>query len=159
MCIDYFKSGDRCWTFNGKRTTVSSYGSLDGMTDDVEWMSTLPLYYENDKFIFVHAGINPDVPLEENTIYDLLWDRDGFLYNSSVFDKKVIFGHTPSAFYNESDKPYETIGGNIGIDTGCIYSGKLTALIIEDDEVIKYCQVGGETRFREYTFNNISDCA
>lgn len=159
MCVDYFEDGDSCWTFNGKRTTVSSYGSISALSDDVEWMKSLPIYYENDKFIFVHAGINPDVPLEENTSYDLLWERDGFLYNTSEFDKKVIFGHTPSLFYNESDLPYETIGGNIGIDTGCVFSGKLTALIIEEDEIIKYCQVGAETSFREYICSSISDCA
>ena len=36
-------------------------------------------------------------------------------------------------------KPYETYTGNIGIDTGCVYGGCLTALIIEDDKIT--CQV------------------
>ena len=159
MCIDYLECGDSCWAFNGKMATVSSYGDISAMSDDVEWMKSLPLYYENDNFIFVHAGVNPDVPLEENTSYDLLWERDSFLYNTSEFKKKVIFGHTPSLFYNESDLPYETIGGNIGIDTGCVFSGKLTALIIEGDEVVKYCQVGAEIRLKEYISGSVSDCA
>lgn len=159
MCIDYLEHGDSCWEFNGKRSTVSSYGGVSAMSDDVEWMKTLPLYYETDNFIFVHAGVNPDVPLEENTSYELLWERDGFIYNPTNFRKKVIFGHTPSVAFNDTDKPYETICGNIGIDTGCVFSGKLTALIIESDEIIKYCQVGAETSFKEYLFESTSECA
>lgn len=159
MCIDYLKHEDSCWAFNGKNSTVASYGCLDFMSDDVNWMKALPMYYETDSFIFAHAGMNPDMPLDENTSYDLLWERDGFLYNTAEFSKKVVFGHTPSILYNDSVEPYETIGGNIGIDTGCVFSGKLTALIIEEDKIIKYCQVGAETSFKEYMFNSISDCA
>ena len=159
MCIDYFEHGDSCWAFNGKRSTVSSYRGISDMSDDVKWMKTLPLYYETDSFIFVHAGINPDVPLEENTSYDLLWERDGFIYNPANFKKKIVFGHTPSILFNNTDKPYETIGGNIGIDTGCVFSGKLTALILEDNEVIKYCQVSAETSFKKYLFESTSECA
>lgn len=159
MCIDYLECGDSCWAFNGKRATVSSYGDISAMSDDVEWMKTLPLYYEADSFIFVHAGVNPDVSLEENTSYDLLWERDGFIYNSANFRKKVIFGHTPSVLFNDTDKPYETISGNIGIDTGCVFLGKLTALILEGNEVVKYCQVSAETSFKEYLFESTSECA
>ena len=57
----------------------------------------MKLYYETDKYFFVHAGIDLDKPFIENTIEDFTWIRPPFFINYEPlypFNKKIIFGHT-----------------------------------------------------------------
>lgn len=144
MCVNFFRYGDKTWKFNGDKSTTKSYKGYGGILRDINWMENLPLYYEDEYFIYVHAGINPTKPLDKQSEYDLLWVRQPFIYSLESFDKKVIFGHSPAQLINESDKPYYTYAGNIGIDTGCVFGGCLTALIIEDDEVTGFWQTHKE---------------
>jgi len=78
-------------------------------------------------YLFVHAGINPKVPLEEQTRKDMLWIRDRFLNHEGAFPKVVVHGHTIF------DEVMDT-GSRIGIDTGAFRSGVLTALVLEAEE-------------------------
>jgi serine/threonine protein phosphatase 1 len=116
---------------NGGRATLDSCGIL--LSDDVEqrkakfpdkyrkfFESLLP-YYETDKYIFVHAGLRPGLPLQEQALDDLLWIRYEFMESKNDFGKIVIFGHTPL--------PGPMIDKNkIGIDTGAVYGGSLTCV-------------------------------
>ena len=116
---------------NGGMATLESYKI--SFSDNIEerkckipekhrqfFKSLLP-YYETDKYIFVHAGVRPDIPLNKQTMDDLLWIRYEFIYSENDFGKTVVFGHTP--FANpliEKNK--------IGLDTGAVYGGKLTCV-------------------------------
>jgi len=82
--------------------------------------SLLP-YWETEDYIFVHAGLEPGIPLEQQEISNLCETRTSFLSEDHDFGKLVIFGHT--AF----DMPYVT-PTRIGIDTGAVYGNLLTAL-------------------------------
>jgi serine/threonine protein phosphatase 1 len=144
MCIDFMTRNEDNWLNNGYYTTLKSYGSYQALSKDVEWMQSLPMYYEDEHCIYVHAGMNPRKPLSQNTWYELLWQRESFIYDFHKFYKKVIFGHTPSQLLLKKDKPYQTTGGNIGIDTGCVFGGNLTALVLVDGEVTKFYQVSNE---------------
>lgn len=75
-------------------------------------------------YLFVHAGVRPDVPLGEQRSADLRWIREPFLSHASSFGPVVVHGHTIF------DQPQ--IGHNrIGIDTGAYRTGRLTALGLE----------------------------
>lgn len=130
MMINYVNGDkDSYWEYNGYEKTLKSYsGYPDDFEDDYKWIKTLPLYFEDEHHIYVHAGIDPGVPMENQKRETLLWVRDRFIYSCGEFNKQVIFGHTP-----ELAGVYSTLAGNIGIDTGCVFGGKLTAMIIESD--------------------------
>ena len=130
----------------GGRETFASYGidpyttspSLRGRLplSHVSFLENLPLFYEDRHGIYVHAGLQPGRHLSTQTPEWCLWVRDRFLRASFDFGKPVVFGHTvfPEPLV-EADK--------IGIDTGAVYGGKLTALILPDMEFV---QVDGEKK-------------
>lgn len=145
MLLNYYKGIDNWWTFNGHYTTLDSYeGFKEQFQDDIKWMRTLPLYYEDDYFVYVHAGVDVNKSLEEQDSHTLLWTREEFIYAEKEYHKRVIFGHTPTINLIGEYKPVCTDTNNIDIDTACVYGGNLTALIIEDDEIKKFYQIRKE---------------
>lgn len=145
MLIDYYNDKSENWLFNGCSETIKSYkNNKQQFYDDMEWMKSLPLYFNDENFVYVHAGISASKPITEQNDWYLLWVRESFIYSAEHFDKRVIFGHTPSLMIAGDDKPYYTYANNVGIDTGCVYGGKLTALIIENDEIQRFYQVQKE---------------
>jgi len=89
----------------------------------LHFLESLPLYYETDEFIFVHAGLYPHVPLIEQKEQDLLWIKAKFLLCEAPFEKIVVHGHTAAR------EPVVT-QSKIGIDTGACYGGKLTCVCL-----------------------------
>jgi len=82
--------------------------------------SLLP-YWETEDYIFVHAGLDRNIPLARHDISNLCETRSAFLADDHEYDKLVIFGHTPF------DMPFVS-PTRIGIDTGAVYGNLLTAL-------------------------------
>lgn len=75
-------------------------------------------------YLFVHAGIRPGVPLDQQRVGDLRWIREPFTSCRDRLGPVVIYGHT---IYENPE-----IGFNrIGIDTGAYQSGRLTAIGLE----------------------------
>jgi serine/threonine protein phosphatase 1 len=75
-------------------------------------------------FFFVHAGVRPGIPLNEQSEQDLLWIRDEFLLHEENFGKIVVHGHTPA-------REPEIRRNRINIDTGAYATGRLTCLVLE----------------------------
>ena len=75
-------------------------------------------------YVFVHAGIDPSVPLGEQKTHDLRWIREPFLSHGEAHELMVVHGHTIR------DAPDEC-SNRIGIDTGAFMTGRLTALALE----------------------------
>ncbi len=79
-------------------------------------------------YLFVHAGIRPNVPLDRQNISDLLWIRDEFLNSPRDHGKFIVHGHTPV--------PHPDLRHNrINIDTGAWQSGILTCVILEGTSI------------------------
>lgn len=150
MLLNYYRGFDNVWTWNGYESTLKSYeGFKEQLKDDVRWIKSLPLYYEDEHFVYVHAGIDANKPLEKQSRETLLWIREPFIYDEEEYHKKVIFGHTPTINLIGEFKPVCTPANNIDIDTACVYGGNLTALIIEDGEMKKFHQVEKEKTKKE----------
>lgn len=77
-------------------------------------------------YLFVHAGIRPGIPVEDQDPHDLRWIRRPFLTDIQDHGFMVVHGHTISDGVEERSN-------RIGIDTGAYQTGVLTALAIEDD--------------------------
>jgi serine/threonine protein phosphatase 1 len=78
-------------------------------------------------YLFVHAGIRPGIPPEQQSLRDLRWIREPFLTDTRDHGMVVVHGHTIS-------EAVEEVGSRIGIDTGAYTTGRLTALGIEGDQ-------------------------
>jgi serine/threonine protein phosphatase 1 len=136
------------WFFNGGLATLSSYGVKIGKHDELsydvlqrvqeEFRDKMPEehrdFYKNlefsrteGDFFFVHAGIRPGVPLDNQTDEDMLWIREEFLGSEEDYGKVIVHGHTITW------EP-EVRANRIGIDTGAFASGVLTALVLEGRE-------------------------
>ncbi len=78
-------------------------------------------------YAFVHAGVRPDTPLDQQRGGDLRWIRDPFLAHRTRLDKMIVHGHTITG-------SVESYAHRIGIDTGAYTTGRLTALGLEGDQ-------------------------
>lgn len=59
----------------------------------IEFFESLPLYYDDGKHLFVHAGVNP--PGKKRSSFYLLWDGDFHRRDASHIDRLVVYGHKP----------------------------------------------------------------
>ena len=72
--------------------------------------------------------MRPGIALSQQREEDLLWIREDFLLHEEAYEKLIIHGHTPVL---EPDvRP-----NRINIDTGAYATGRLTCMVIENDEV------------------------
>ena len=134
------------WFYNGGLRTLESYdvdlrGHDAWMADPRElrddfrsrlpaahlgFFAALDLYRVEGDYLFVHAGIRPGRKLEDQSRADLLWIREAFLYSDADHGHIVVHGHTPC-------EAVEIRANRIGIDTGAVYGGMLTALVLEGE--------------------------
>lgn len=141
MLLKYLNGTDNNWLFNGYVSTMDSYKGFEKQfKSDVQWMRTLKLYHEDKHCIYVHAGIDTKKSMKKQKKDTLLWVREPFIYEAKKYHKKVIFGHTPTMNLTGEDRPVRTYANNICVDTGCVYGGALTALIIDDGELNGFYQ-------------------
>lgn len=119
---------------SGIEATLESYGqhNLSQMKDLAfmppthrQLLGSLLPYWETDSYIFVHAGLDPDLPLTEQSITQLTSMRGFHQTEGNQLKKTVIFGHIPFL------TPFVT-SKKIGIDTGAVYDNMLTAIELPD---------------------------
>lgn len=143
MMLDYLEDGAwNLWRMNGGVETLETYTEDDTVEIPEahrDFVARTRLYYETDEFFFVHAGLKPDLSIEENLRrHDeqvLLWERSHLGASELAWEKTVVCGHTPQP--KPIDRPLLMC-----IDTGCVYAsrygqGALTAVRLPEREWIR----------------------
>lgn len=106
--------------------------------DDRAYLETLPLAVSFGDDVVVHGGIDPRRPLGEHTPEHLLTTRsmtssggyDGpFWFEPYDGPHRVFFGHTVVDAVLEC-------GHAVGLDTGCVYGGALSAYRTNTGDVV-----------------------
>lgn len=127
---------------HGGRQTVLSYGvdrkkydaaSLEDVQELMraavppahrEFLGAGRDHLEAGDYLFVHAGIAPEVPLQEQQRHHLRWIREPFLDHPAPHSHFIVHGHTIT-------EEVDARSNRMGIDTGAYRSGRLTALVLE----------------------------
>ncbi|MDH3519578.1 MAG: metallophosphoesterase [Myxococcales bacterium] len=145
---EYF-AGDAFLANGGDRTLVS-YGYFDCDDPDplrfelppehVAFYRNLRLHHREGDYVFVHAGIGRQLLDESDVSFalkrarceDLLWDRGGIDLPHRL-GVTLVYGHTPDpSFQVRWNVPF-----GIGIDTGAVYGGPLTAIRLPDETLFQ----------------------
>ncbi|MBV8616366.1 MAG: serine/threonine protein phosphatase [Acetobacteraceae bacterium] len=122
------------WLFHGGKPALASYG-LDPDGPRAAWRAAVPeahlaflerltMAHREGGYLFVHAGIRPSVRLEDQAPEDLLRIRQPFLFTEQDLGVVVVHGHTPV-------KNPVVRRNRIGIDTGAVFGGCLTCVVLE----------------------------
>jgi len=125
------------WDMNGGLPTLRSYAYRipDAHIDFLR--RTRPFLVTED-YIFVHGGLQPALQPEEMEAEQLWWMREPFLSSTYDWGRPVIHGHTPVLSGRPDVRP-----NRINIDTGAVYGGKLTALLLPQRRFITVQKIDG----------------
>ncbi|TDJ09251.1 MAG: serine/threonine protein phosphatase [Deltaproteobacteria bacterium] len=138
--------GAEAFLENGGDTTLQSYGFFNSEDDfqlpkqHEEFYRNLKLWHVDGEYLFVHAGLSKEALRLSDVEYalareqprDLLWQR-GTADLPHSLGATVVYGHTPMPDLQVRwNLPY-----SIGIDTGCVYGGMLTAIRLPDETLFQ----------------------
>ena len=91
-----------------------------------QFLATLEKFRVFGGYCFVHAGLKPGVPLERQSLDDLVWIRDEFLDFTGDFGFVVVHGHTPVA-------AVDLLPNRVNVDTGAFATNRLSVIRIDAD--------------------------
>ncbi len=143
----YF-AGD-AFLMNGGDRTLVSYDYFDSdleptdfavPKDHEDFYRNLELHHMEGDYLFVHAGLSR-AALDSSSVEDALRrsDAEDMLWNRTSADLPhklgvtVVYGHTPAHDLQVRWNP----PFSIGIDTGAVYGGKLTAIRLPDETIFQ----------------------
>lgn len=124
---------------NNEAKVVRGDTEVPGLTgEDHAYIESLPHAISWEGHLVVHGGVDPRKSLGDHEPGELLTMRsltpDGsydrpYWFEEYADSPRVFFGHTVLA------EPYESAGA-VGLDTGCVYGGELTAYHLGSREFI-----------------------
>ncbi len=142
--------GGDAFLMNGGDRTLASYGYFDRdkpdrasfqfAKDHEDFYLSLQLYHREADYLFVHAGLDRDALNQDDVAFalrrsrpeDLLWNRTTAELPHRL-GVTTIYGHTPSEDLSVRWNP----PFSIGIDTGAVYGGPLTAIRLPDERIFQ----------------------
>ena len=135
------------WIEKGGDAALKSYGgeAVAVPQAHIAWLDNLPLMHRDQYRLYVHAGIDPKLPLERQTEQTLLWKRYPQCDPSGFGALHVVHGHDN---FPEGPLLYE---GRSNLDTQAWRTGRLVIGIFDDakaggpEDVIEI--TGSQARF------------
>ncbi|WP_375411649.1 metallophosphoesterase [uncultured Bradyrhizobium sp.] len=117
------------WLARGGDATVRSYGGDPSAIPeaDIAWLDGLTLMHTDIYRIFVHAGVDREVPLGAQADRTLLWKRYPKGFRLGFGDRHVVHGHNSFA---EGPELYE---GRTNLDTLAWRTGRLVVGVFDDN--------------------------
>jgi len=117
------------WLAKGGDEALASYGGAiaDVPQAHIDWLNRLQLLHVDAFRLYVHAGVDPDLPLSQQSERTLLWKRYPKDFPGGFGALHVVHGHD-----NCPDGPllYE---GRTNLDTLAWRTGRLTIGVFDDD--------------------------
>lgn len=133
------------WVGNGGDATLNSYGWAEPYNvfayeivpkKHIEWMNNLPIYYETEKQLFVHAGVPQSEmnlpPKRADKYQDMMWMLYDKTDGRGWKGKHVVHGH-----HQFADGPhvwYSKSGGRTDLDCGAYHTGRLVVGVFDDTQ-------------------------
>ncbi len=131
------------WMKHGGNFTLRSFGvkKADAIPEKyIRWIEKLEYYFEEDKYIIVHAGLNFDRldPFEDT--HAMLWSRSFYPKSEKIKNKILVHGHVPVSFNFLCTTLANPNRKYIALDIGCYMPyadgmGRLVALEINSLEL------------------------
>lgn len=129
--VEFVRTRDNALSVRGnnEETILRGEEAAGFPPDSRDAIESFPLVVSWDDAMVVHGGVDPDVPLGEHGPADLLETRSipaengyggPFWFDSYEGSPRIFFGHTVLT---------EPLLGEwtVGLDTGCVHGGRLTA--------------------------------
>ena len=117
------------WLEKGGDAALESYGGDPAAVPQthIAWIDGLQLMHADAHRIYVHAGLDPEIPLDRQSEETLLWKRYPKGDKTGFGERHVVHGHD-----NDPDGPllYE---GRSNLDTAAWKTGRLTVGVFDDD--------------------------
>jgi serine/threonine protein phosphatase 1 len=92
-----------------------------------EFLDSLDVMVRIGSYAFVHAGVKPGIPLEAQLEEDTSWIREPFLTDRRDHGAIIVHGHTVV-------RQVENRGNRINVDTGLVFGGTLSCLVLEGQD-------------------------
>jgi serine/threonine protein phosphatase 1 len=117
------------WIEKGGDTTLASYGGDIASVPPAhtDWLDTRPSMHDDTHRIYVHAGVDPTLPLAVQSERVLLCKRYAKTEASGYGARHVVHGHD-----NQVDGPL-LFEGRSNLDTAAWRTGRLTIGVFDDD--------------------------
>jgi serine/threonine protein phosphatase 1 len=123
--------------------------------EHLEFLESLPFYYEDEHAIYVHAGLDEGKHPSESSPLSLLWMRDMDFYKN-YRGKPCVFGHTPTPLLPLRGR----LGRHgiyishsaVGLDTGYNHQSPLSCLSLPDFNLFQTFADGREETYQITSF-------
>ncbi|SHM85334.1 metallophosphoesterase [Bradyrhizobium lablabi] len=133
------------WVENGGGQTLASYGVNDTQMPNLplvlrahlNWIADLALMHVDRHRVFVHAGVDPKIPLNRQSEQTLLWKRYVADFYLGHGERHVVHGH-----HADPKAPLVT-SGKTNLDGLAWKTGRLVIGVFDDD------RPGGAVEFLE----------
>jgi serine/threonine protein phosphatase 1 len=117
------------WLEKGGDAALASYGGDPAAVPPahIAWLDRLRLMHADAHRLYVHAGVDPELPLDRQSETTLLWKRYPKGFPDGYGELHVVHGHD-----NHPDGPL-LYAGRTNLDTLAWRTGRLTIGIFDDD--------------------------